>query len=258
MEIEFLCPNGHKIHCSESQAGKPAKCPRCGVKFRIPTLAEVGDLGSAAGDEAAMPDLTDSREFSGSGSSPSAPRVPIGKDFQIEFLCPNGHLLHGPATLQGQAGECPDCGSRFRIPMYDVSAQEPQQQVAVGTGKPGGGHSVVVARESALTKPPLGAEPRDAGSRVGIGGSRVPGSPPAALAGLFAKLWTEKARGATIEIRFRDGEKLSPDRFLYSLSQQGQGVFAVKDANGTHTITVVPWDSIARITVQGVKTLPEK
>ena len=41
MVIQFLCPNGHKIHCPDDRAGKPAKCPKCGVKFRIPELSEL-------------------------------------------------------------------------------------------------------------------------------------------------------------------------------------------------------------------------
>jgi len=34
--IEFLCPNGHHIRCGDQQAGRAAKCPRCGVAFRVP------------------------------------------------------------------------------------------------------------------------------------------------------------------------------------------------------------------------------
>ena len=34
--IEFLCPNGHRIRCQAVQVGRAGKCPRCGVKFRIP------------------------------------------------------------------------------------------------------------------------------------------------------------------------------------------------------------------------------
>ena len=40
--IEFLCPEGHKIRCPEERAGRPAKCPKCGVAFRIPTIEELG------------------------------------------------------------------------------------------------------------------------------------------------------------------------------------------------------------------------
>ena len=40
-------------------------------------------------------------------------------------MCPNGHHLHGPSNLQGRAGECPECGSRFRIPIIDEAEAEP-------------------------------------------------------------------------------------------------------------------------------------
>jgi hypothetical protein len=35
--IECLCPNNHKIRCPDELAGRAAKCPKCGLKFPIPT-----------------------------------------------------------------------------------------------------------------------------------------------------------------------------------------------------------------------------
>ena len=47
--IEFLCPNEHKIRCPDEKAGRQAKCPKCGVSFRIPKLEElsIGDIDVA-------------------------------------------------------------------------------------------------------------------------------------------------------------------------------------------------------------------
>lgn len=123
MPIQFLCPNGHKIHCSEDHAGKPAKCPKCGVKFRVPAPAE---LEGAREPEEPVPDgPPENRRQAGMDSQPSGVDVgPATDDDQIEFLCPNNHLLHGPAILQGQPGVCPKCGSKFRIPSYDEAEGE--------------------------------------------------------------------------------------------------------------------------------------
>ena len=35
--IECLCPNNHKIRCPDDLAGRAAKCPKCGMKFPIPS-----------------------------------------------------------------------------------------------------------------------------------------------------------------------------------------------------------------------------
>lgn len=148
---------------------------------------------------------------------------------QIEFLCPSGHRLHGPASLQGQPGECPECATKFRIPNYDdVSEQE----------------EVVEGAQQEIS---LDRDDRAAQSGPGL---------PHPLASLFAKLWAEKPPGAAVELHVGEGETLVPDRFAKDLSRQNHGVFAVKEPGGTHTLTVVAWDSIVRVLVRGVKQLP--
>ena len=118
--IDFLCPNGHRIRCPADQAGQVAKCPRCGVKFRVPSAEETEtDESNQTGSDVSSAELVSGAP---GGSSDSQPRVPP-REPQIEFLCPNGHHLHGPASLQGRPGACPECGSRFRIPVVD-EAQE--------------------------------------------------------------------------------------------------------------------------------------
>lgn len=36
MGIRFYCPNGHKLHVKQFQAGRRGICPHCEVRFRIP------------------------------------------------------------------------------------------------------------------------------------------------------------------------------------------------------------------------------
>ena len=36
MGIRFYCPNGHKLHVKEFQAGRRGVCPYCGVDVDIP------------------------------------------------------------------------------------------------------------------------------------------------------------------------------------------------------------------------------
>src|SRR5208283_1156468 len=101
--IEFLCPEGHRIRCPEEKAGRPAKCPKCGVGFRIPTIEELGLEESSLMDSSlASKDLSDvpallPPSLSGVGNQSTASANPT-KERQIEFLCPNGHHLHGPVN----------------------------------------------------------------------------------------------------------------------------------------------------------------
>jgi hypothetical protein len=61
-----------------------------------------------------------------------------------------------------------------------------------------------------------------------------------------------------VELRYGDGQRLSPDRFLEGMSSASHGVFAAREPSGTHTLTAVPWDSISVVVVRGVKKLPEE
>ncbi len=106
MVIEFLCPNGHKIRCADDRANKPAKCPKCGVKFYVPGPEEMEPSESGAWATAPV---------QASGSPGSSSSKMASRD-QIEFLCPNGHRLWAAVALQGRPGQCPECGSKFHIP----------------------------------------------------------------------------------------------------------------------------------------------
>jgi len=131
MVLRFLCPNGHKIHCPDTQAGRAAKCPHCSVRFRVPAL------GQSGGQAEALP--------SDAPAEAAAQRKPVRstKEPQIEFLCPNGHRLHGPSSLQGKPGQCPDCGSRFRIPIYDDVSDDEELEQDLGRGRADGADSTL-------------------------------------------------------------------------------------------------------------------
>jgi hypothetical protein len=120
MLMKFLCPNGHQLSTSADRAGKPGQCPKCGVKFLVPEAddAEEADAANAHG-----------AENSHGGANGSATKSKANRDATIEFLCPNGHRLSGPARLQGMPGQCPHCKTKFRIPSYDEEAADDVEEI---------------------------------------------------------------------------------------------------------------------------------
>lgn len=277
--IEFFCPEGHKIRCPKEKAGRPAKCPRCGVGFRIPTIEELGLGGSTVADASLSgEELIDAPAAppspGGVGNQPAAPAA-APKERQIEFLCPNGHHLHGPASLQGKGGECPECGSRFRIPV--INEPEAEADVPAELEAP-------AEEEVSLEVPPsvAGAEraqsansldflqDRESGGSAaaalpkGTGGPifDLPAGPEGALpvahplAALFIELWAARGEGSRVEVHLESGSVLLPDGYLKSHSRQDYAVFVTRDPDGLSTITVVPWNSISRIIIRAVEQVP--
>jgi hypothetical protein len=253
MVIEFLCPNGHRIHCSEEQAGRPARCPRCGVRFRVPQPSEV-DLPPSAGDgaEAQTPQFSDSGVV-----DPPSDVQQRQADPQIEFLCPNGHRLHGPAHLQGKPGECPECGARFRIPVYEGLAEAEQAEAAaeqeISLGGVSGDGGSDAAHDAA--RPNDRREPARDGAQAARPRpeTKIEVHP---LARLFLRLWQRKPPDAAAELCLRSGETLQVQRFSRTLSQPTHGVFAIQESDGTNTLAVVAWEAVERVLIRGVKQLP--
>lgn len=233
MSIQFLCPNGHAIRCPDEQAGRAAKCPKCGVKFRIPELSEL---------EAA-------EERAPAGAAEEGPGHGVSAQQQIEFLCPNGHRLHGPASLQGRPGQCPECGSKFRIPSYDDvpdEAEEPTggEQISVGR-LDGGADSGVELEEAELEEADELEEDEEILDDEAQG-----------LGAIFPRLWATKTAGAVVELHLDDGETVVPDRFSKASAGASHGLFAVKEPDGTYTMMAVAWDAVHRVLVRHLKQLP--
>jgi len=276
--IEFLCPEGHRIRCPKEKAGRPAKCPKCGVGFRIPTLEELGLKESAGLDSSSSSKhLTDvsavpTSALSGLGRQSSV-SANSAKDQQIEFLCPNGHHLHGPAGLQGRAGECPECGSRFRIPIIDqpeaahllepevtADSKDPvDDEITLDTPEPLAEPGQIPAAEPSDSFQVLDDNDSKLGKLPGISGSvGVTGAGPRThpLAAIFIELWAARNENSRVEIHLESGSVLSPDGYSKSHSQRDYAVLVSKDPDGLSTVTVVPWNSISKIIIRAVKHAP--
>jgi predicted RNA-binding Zn-ribbon protein involved in translation (DUF1610 family) len=224
MSLEFFCPNGHKIVCGNEGAGRSAKCPKCGVQFRIPntsgaTATPMSGMGSGVAVTAT------GRPGESSLHNPRA--MP---ENTIVFLCPNGHRLNAPARLQGQAGQCPHCGAKFLVPaMNDSESVEEVDLAQLADGE--------------IPQIESGVEPTSSGIHP--------------LCQLVRKLWVEKEHGGIFELHLEGGTLIVPDWFDDRLSRQSHGLFGSQAADGTVTMTAVAWDRVVRVVVRNVEGLPE-
>jgi hypothetical protein len=249
MAIRFLCPNGHKIQCDESQAGKAAKCPSCGMKFRIPDLDELKTDRQATASDDSEPAAAETVAGSTVASAVASSDQTVAQDEQIEFLCPNGHRLHGPIDLQGKPGQCPECQARFRIPSYDEVPEEDDEDVEqdLGVGRaPADPTAEDDDTEVTLQEP--ADEPWNATSSAGLG----------TLAELFPRLWAMRGDGATVELHLNDGQTLKPEAYAPELSHGSHGVFSLGTLDGSPTLAAVAWDCVVRVLVRDVQRLPEE
>ena len=239
MVIEFLCPQGHKIRCGEDRAGKPARCPKCGVRFYVPGPddSESSDSGSWA---------TAPAETSNSPGSTGALKE------QIEFLCPNGHRVWAPIALQGRAGQCPECGSKFHIPTLADYEDMPLD--------------ILPSEDSVVNLDPLTSLQNNGNSSSHANGLLSQSGVPVPLANssnacdatarFLADLVADLPEGAAVELLTTDGRKYVPCQLAKKLCDSTRLAFSAKADDNSHSLVVLPWPSIARIEVLGLKELP--
>ena len=275
MPVKVRCPAGHAVTCPDGRYGEVGKCPRCGSTFRVPDRP--GGTAVKA-QEAPKPDKQEKA-------------AAAGDEELIVFLCPNGHKLNGPASLQGRPGQCPHCGMKFVIPDYREENAKPRAALEPEPESPEAlpaEEEPVEAEETGLedlnaTEPLDGLEsdlsrqvtaapaalpeagsesaddepwllPADADELEGAEPGIMMGEHP--MAGIFAEFWSQRTGGGVIELHLKGGGTIAPDHYDPGLSGAEQGVFALRNVDGSFTLTAVAWDAVARISVRGVRALP--
>ncbi|HEV3005788.1 MAG TPA: hypothetical protein VGX78_15085 [Pirellulales bacterium] len=269
MNITFECPNGHKLNCPEIQAGKPGKCPKCGAVFRVPNPPKAApEVAVSRSDPFAFLSQEDGEKASDAAQPPAVVAEPVrplelpDQDDQLQigegpagvdeivFLCPNGHRLHGPASLVGRPGQCPHCQVRFLIPSPEDVPEE--DEVTLEQDPLVSFADILISNDNRAKGALPGVSPRP-----GTGNPLPPaGAHP--LATLLTRLWASKTPDSSIELHLGDGKLIVPDELSTQHPFGNFGVFAVREANGSHTVTAVSWDSIERITVRGLAKLPKE
>ncbi len=274
MVIKFTCPRGHRMKVPADRAGRSGKCPECGTLFRVPKP-----------EPGSEPDPNDSQ----------ADGPVLQAEEWIEFYCPNEHYLQAPAKLAGTRGKCPHCEAKFTIPtLEDEEEVEDVEEAEEHEGQEPDSDFPGVADEAAEPPEIRDAEfsevveeveeveeaPDDGGDHGGFapppqqqqspmfdfnfvdqqmqstGDVVHPAEHQHPMAALFERIWEEADREALIELHLSDGELVAPQLYAHDMSRGQHGVFAVKNRDDTHLITVVAWDNITRVTVRGLRELP--
>jgi hypothetical protein len=198
-------------------------------------------------------------EGSGSASDPhhQADNPQAAKP-PIVFLCPNGHKLNAPASLQGKPGKCPHCGERFLVPMLDEPTEVNESAAFLDLLN----DQTTAQPEPASTETPTDAAADSGFTFVGLApedefAAGLIESSAQAMANLFARLWGQRGETGVVDLYLKGGEILSPHWYAPQLSRHAFGMFAFREQDGSHTLTAVHWDAIERIALRGIRQLPE-
>lgn len=263
MTIAFVCPNGHPLNAPEDLAGKPGKCPKCGMKFLIPTPEESAPetAEEPAAEEPPTEQEPTPEPHKSSGKLDVGAEKPQRFKELFVFLCPNGHRLNGPSSLKGKPGQCPHCGTKFLIPADDdVPPEETPEEVPTGEVVDENEESVnnTYQEEEESSEPQEESESEMPVVEVAttwqlpppqlMGGHR--------LAELFTWLWAQREPRCVIELVMKDGETFTPKLFAPELSQQGYGVFATRDDMGKFIMTTISWENVAAVIMRNLDEIP--
>lgn len=218
----FLCPNGHKLHGPTRLAGKIGKCPHCRAKFEIPFPHEAEDEADRLDDTVTEDPLGDHGD-EGSGAV-------LGAAMEFD-RAEHYEESDTPSQLQG---------------LFEaVRAEQGSNVLGRIAGRSGKSKQ---SREAAPVPPPLPITPS---------GARAEQRASHPLAELVARLWAEREHGGIIELHLGGAALLVPEWFDAQHSRGAYGLFAAQAADGTVTMTVVPWTEVTRVVVRGVVGLPD-
>jgi len=172
----------------------------------------------------------------------------------IVFLCPNGHKLNSPASLQGKAGQCPHCGAKFIVPSYD---DHDDDALEIVEDDPRASDSQRVRGSSRVqdSDDVIDIDLDDQSESIQPAAqSRLGGQHPMAMA--FARLWDQRSAGRQVELFTTDGASVICERFRAISVHEDAGVFAARDDAGSMAVVIVAWNAVARIALRGMRELP--
>jgi hypothetical protein len=192
--------------------------------------------------------------------APPAPAEEPVREESSVFLCPSGHKLNAPKSLQGKPGKCPHCGEKFLVPVLEelTDANEADNFLAALSDAP----PAIEQAPADSTEAPPEAPATGSGFFAGLAqedefAMGMAETSSQAMAMLFSRLWADRGETGVLELYLKGGEILTPRWYAPQLSQNTYGMFAFIDADGSHTLTAVQWDAIERIALRGMQSLPD-
>lgn len=209
------------------------------------------------------------------------------EDGDIEFRCPNGHILSAPLEMQGKPGQCPECGAKYLTPSLDEDEDDEIVPPPVPLGK---------VLPSGVATPPPGVSPSAPPTSVGGTGDvfslglmpesgktaiRVSGKgelfsflgkgnsrsshsddvPPIfsePMARIFWMFWQRRDESSILTVHTDDGKVFHPNEFHMEEALPEVAVFTVTNPNGSDTIIAVRWSCITHISGKNLLDKPVK
>jgi len=293
MPITILCPNGHKLTCPDSLAGKAGKCPHCGAKFRIPEPGAAAPAPAAAG----MPVISTTKPKPAPKPAAAAAATATAMPAAAETT-PAAGAGSKPKVAEAAAAQPVTEPVAASAPTAEVVVAVPEPEASpirsidsAGDAEPGEGEIVFMCPEGHHLCGPAtlvdhagecpichvkfivpspeemleDAEPEIhleqlLGAVVAPEGYSFNGDSdddsPRGLGALFLQLWKYRAQGCAVELHLGEGRVLVPSGFAVESAGLTHGLFTVGEPNGAVTMTVVAWSTIERINVRGMFHLP--
>lgn len=240
--IVFSCPNGHRIVVDAALAGRTGRCKECKEIVRIPSAPPGGGSTAAGAARGVQPQVSPPAvEDEQAAESRALHREPADGPSLIINEPPPPHRRGSAAADRTVIGEPLIEGeSALVAPSIDPT------EVQINFGAEDGPEGPPPQADRADNEPML----------IDEGG-------PAAItlvnptARLMERLWYERRHGGVIEVHLTGAvSPILPSYFYPGWSDGSHGLFASLAADGTVTLTAVAWESVQKIVVRHVDSIP--
>jgi hypothetical protein len=231
-QIVFLCPNGHKLNGPAKLAGRLGKCPHCDTRFQIPSLEELRAAQQAAAQEEESNQLETTESSSNSENDAVTHPASVAAD------------SNDATSTTSMPSMMPDELETLFAAVREDQVRQIHQRTASASGIGKAGSPSISSLTAGIPQQPSLPAPNHSEMHH-------------PLADLVNRLWEEREHGGIIELHLEGGTVFLPDWFERTLSNKSHGLFAAQAADGTVTMTVVPWDKVARVVIRGVVGLPD-
>lgn len=237
--IVFSCPNGHRIVVDAAMAGKTGRCKECKAVITVPQPDGVASEPVQRPPQAAAPPPA----AGAASDSRLLHREPTdGPSLIINEPSPPRH--RSPAAAERTVIGEPLIEEESALAGLSIDPTE--VQINFGDEDPADGGAAPVQRGNDAEQEPAAEE----GTTV----STVLVNPTARL---MERLWYERRHGGVIEVHLTGAvSPILPTYFYPAWSDGSHGLFASLAADGTVTLTAVAWDSVQKIVVRHVDSIP--